>query len=119
MKRKPIKFDGFDWTELWQLKSIASSWPCVPKGHKFDKEAWLAVDEQKKAFLIKQYLSSLVFEDSKKKELVVVAKYVRQWLLACAKCKTYDAPVFKGFAACRSDDQMLRWVAWNLECLWT
>ena len=114
--RTPIRFRGWDWTELGQLKHIASKWPKIPKdmdGGSFSQE------DNRVAYCIKLYLGGLVMDDARKAERKLAAKYVRRFGVALGKCRAdYSAPVYAAMAKIQNDDVLFQWVWRNLECMW-
>lgn len=119
MKRKPIRFKGWDWTELLQLKQVAGrKWPKLPE--KLETETHMTQEDAEAAYLIKEYLGSFFCDDSRSKERERVAKYVRSFCKALSKCKhDYSTPVYAGMAQIEHDEVLFRWVCNNLECMWT
>lgn len=121
-RRKPIHFQGFDWTELMQLEKIATKWP---NRHKItvDKETLYDHLNNKEdalnAMVIKEYLYSLCACEADKRIRHKNANYVRKFLLACSKYDTFERPIYKGLAACQNDETLIRWVCDVLGRLWT
>lgn len=115
-KRKPIRFRGWDWTELLQLKNIATKWPKVPKD--LDGGS-MTLEDNRAAYCITEYLGSLIMCDERKAEAKQAAKYVRRFCAALGKCKyDYSAPVYAAMAKIENDDVLFRWVQTNLESMW-
>lgn len=119
MKRKSIRFQGFDWTELLQLRYIAKKWPKIPKDFKYEKDTWET--DQANAYMIKTYLNSLgSCGPVDPKEAKLACKYIRKFCLALSKCKAdYAWPVYLGMSKIEHDDVLLVWVRNNLEYMWT
>lgn len=116
-KRKPIKFNGWDWTELEQLKLIAKQWPKTPKD--IQERGLLSMEDAQSAYCICEYLDNLRFVENRKAERKQVAIYIRKFCLALSKCKTdYSSPVYAAMAKIEDDDTLFIWVRRNLEAMW-
>jgi hypothetical protein len=55
-RRRPIRFKGYDWTELLQLQRIATNWPEVPKDFVVDEKCIETEEDQKAAHQMREYL---------------------------------------------------------------
>jgi hypothetical protein len=118
-RRRPIKFKGFDWTELLQLQRIAIDWPEVPKNFKNADYPLTSDEDAKNAYLITQYLKKVEIGSKEEK---LVAKYVRRFLVVLAqqdKAWGRDEYIIYLALTKTSDSTMIGWVSRNLECMWT
>lgn len=116
-QRKPIRFNGWDWTELAQLEQIASTWPKIPKG--LVPQGLQTQEDVENAYQIRSYLSSLVYDTDRAKERKLASKYVRKFCIALSKCEAdYSAPIYSAMAKLENDDILLQWVCNNLEVMW-
>lgn len=116
-QRKPIRFRGWDWTELAQLEQIASEWPSVPKTLK--PEGLQTQEDVENAYQIRGYLSSLVYDTDRARERKLASGYVRKFCLALSKCEAdYSRDIYLAFAKLENDDILLQWVCNNLEVMW-
>ena len=117
-RRKPIRFKGYDWTELLQLQYVAGNkWPKPPK--KLEVEPLMSREDAVSAYLINTYLGDLIMSDTRKAERRVAANYVRKFCTALGRCKhDYSSPVYAAMAKIEDDDTLLQWVCRNLECMW-
>ncbi len=119
-RRVGIRFKGWDWTELLQLRQIAGkNWPKVPRDLKYKKEEWISREDFESSYIVKTYLGGLCYNEGRIKERKLAAKYVRKFCLKLASYGLYDASVYAGMAKIKNDEVLFGWVMTNLECMWT
>jgi len=111
-----IRFHGHDWTELKQLKQIASTWPRVPAG--FLKSAdFLSEQDARDFYVIDKYLASV-----KGKEEKLVCRYLRAFLQKLAeedKKWSDDSHIIYLAVIKTRDSTLIDYVRTNMRNLWT
>ena len=103
MGKSPLKFNGYDWSELGPILNLDYN------NFASDESAFLAFQEA---------LTIASFRHDGKGD-AKVANGVRQYLTALEKIGGYLAPFCRGLRCIEHDGVMLQLVAYNLGDLWS